>query len=244
VTGVPTRCGPPRSPDDLPAECAKAGPHVLREGEVGAPLDRDPVVVVEADELAEPERSRETRRLARHALHEVAVRAENVGRVVDDLVSRAVVCGGERSFGHRGAHAVREPLTERTGRRLHSRRVAALGVTGRGAPPLTKRLQVLEAHLVARQVQERVEQHGRVAGGEDEPVTVGPGRIGGVVPEKAVPEDVRDGRGAHRRPRVSRVGLLDGIDGEKANRVDAELVESLPVAHGASLAVRVSRRFG
>jgi hypothetical protein len=59
---------------DVPAVGFEASSDVLGERQVGRPVDRDAVVVVEVDELAEPEVARERGGLARHALHEVPVR--------------------------------------------------------------------------------------------------------------------------------------------------------------------------
>ncbi len=77
------------------------------------------------------------------------------------------------------------------------------------------------------QVEQRVEQHRGVAGGEDEAVAVGPDRVGGVEAQEALPERVGDRGHRHRRPRVPRVGLLDRVDRQRADRVDAELVDVL-----------------
>ena len=89
---------------------------------VSRAVDRDLVVVVEVDELAEPEVAGDRRGLGRDALHQVAVGADRVDAVVDDLVARAVEALGEEALGDRHADAVREALAERAGRRLDARR--------------------------------------------------------------------------------------------------------------------------
>ena len=109
---------------------------------------------------------------------------------------------------------------------------AAVGVQ------LAERLDVVHAHrglaqdlvlgvygLHPRQVEQRVEEHRRVAGREHEAVAVRPDRIGGVEPQKALPQRVGDGGHRHRRAGMARVGLLDGVDRQRPDRVDAERVD-------------------
>ena len=77
----------------------------------------------------------------------------------------------------------------------------------------------------AGQVEQRVEQHRGVAGGEHEAVAVRPDRVGGVEAQEALPERVGDRRQRHRRPGMAGVRLLDRVDRQRADRVDAELVD-------------------
>jgi len=77
------------------------------------------------------------------------------------------------------------------------------------------------------QMEHRIEQHRGVAIREDEAVAVRPDRVGGVEAEEALPERVGDGGHRHRRSGMARVRLLDRVDRQRANRVDAELVDVL-----------------
>jgi hypothetical protein len=91
---------------------------------------------------------------------------------------------------------------------------------------LAQRL-ILRIHgLDAREVQQAVEQHRGVPGREHEPIAVRPDRVLRVVAQEALPQAVRDRRHRHRRAGVARIGLLDGVHRQRANGVDAELVES------------------
>jgi hypothetical protein len=87
-------------------------------------------------------------------------------------------------------------------------------------------LKVRHRHaLVARQVEHRVEQRGRVPVAEHEAVAAEPlGRLG-VEAHDLREEHVRDGRAAHRRARVPRVRVLHNVRAEHADRVDAALRE-------------------
>ena len=70
-------------------------------------------------------------------------------------------------------------------------------------------------------MKEGVEEHRTVTGGEEKAVPVGPLRVGWVMPEVTVPEDVSHGSGPQADPRVARVSLLNRVGGEKADGVDA-----------------------
>src|SRR6185437_5456899 len=108
------------------------------------------------------------RRLRGDALHQVAVRADRVDAVVDDLVVRSVVALGEEALGDRHSDAVREALPERAGRRLDPGGEEVLRVAGRDRLPLTEALQLLEREVVAGQMEERVLEDAGMARREDE----------------------------------------------------------------------------
>ena len=141
---------------------------------------------------------------------------------------------GEVALGDRHADGVREPLAEGPGRRLDARGEPVLGMPRRLRAPLPEALELLERERVAGEMEERVEEHRAVAGGEDEPVAVGPGRVGRMVTEEARPEDVGHRGRAHREARVARLRLLHGVGGQEADRVHAELIE-IPARHDGPL---------
>ena len=206
----------------VPAVGLEALAHVLGEGEVGGAVDGDVVVVVEQDQLAELLVAGVGGGLAADALHHAAVAGEHVGVVVDDVVAEG---GGEEALGHGHADGVGDALAERAGGRLDAGGVPELGVTRRAAAPLAERLEVVHGQVVAGQVQHGVEQHARVPGGEHEAVAVRPRRVRGVVAQVTREEGVGDGSGAHRHAGMAGVGLLDAVDGEEADGLDAPLLE-------------------
>ena len=134
--------------------------------------------------------------------------------------ARGEVLGGDR-------HPDRVPraLAERAGRHLDTGRVAVLGMAGREAPPLAEALELVERQVIARQVEQRVEQHAAVPRREDESVTAGPGRVGRVVAQVARPEHVRHRGGAHGEARMARFCLLDRVHRQGAEGVDCQLVD-------------------
>ena len=197
----------------VPAVGVEAGQHVLRPGHRGGAVELDVVVVVERDQLAQPEVAGEAGGLGGDALLEVAIGAEGVGPVVDDLVAGPVELGGQPALGDGHAHRVGEALAQRAGGGLDARGHAELGVARRARAHLAEALELLERQVVAGEVEHRVEEHAGVAGAEHEAVAVEPvGRRGGVL-EELRPEHVGHRRRAHGRPGVAAVGLLDAVDG-------------------------------
>ena len=106
--------------------CAsKRAPRSSRERDRRRAVDRDVVVVVEVDELAEPERARRSTPPRARRPPSGRRRSRCVDAVVDDLVVRPVEALGEEALGDRHADAVREALAERARRRLDPGRVAS-----------------------------------------------------------------------------------------------------------------------
>ena len=190
--------------------------------------ERDVVVVVEADQLAELQVPRQRGGLARDALHHVAV------------AGHARRCGGRRCSCaggvDRGEHALApSPCPTALANPCPSGPVVAStpgvwwysGMTRRPAAQLAERLQVVERQVVAGQVEQRVEQHRCVAGAESTKRSRSShcGSAGSNC-RCARPQRVGRGGGAERHARVARVRLLDRVDGQEADRVDAFFVVS------------------
>ena len=152
----------------------------------------------------------------------VAVRDDAVGVVVDHLVPGPVVLGGEERLGDREADAVGKALPERAGRQLDAGGDADLGVPRRDAAHLPELLQILDADVIAVQVQQRVEQRRTVPGREHEAVPVEPGRILRVEAEVVVPDDVGHRGRAERESGVTVLRRLDRVDGEHPDGVDRQ----------------------
>ncbi len=231
---------------DVPAVGAEAFGDVVGVGELGGAVDGDVVVVVDDYELAEVEVACEGAGLVAHTFHEVAVGGHHEDVVV---AHRRAELGAQSSLGHRHADRHGETLAEGTGRDLDAGRVLHLGVARGDGSPLTELFEILEAHVVAGEVQHRIEEHRRVPAREHEAVAVGPVGFRRVVVHDACPEHVCEGSECHGRSRVARVGLLDGVHRQPADDVDAPLLEilsahpsALPV--GPGLRVLVALRLG
>ena len=205
--------------DDLPAVRAEAVRRIVREPADHLAVDRDAVVVVDRDQLLEPERAGEGAGLVRDAFHETAVAHEDVGAVVDDLEARAVELLGEELLRERHPHRVRETLSERPGRRLDAGSDAVLGMARSLRVQLPEALQLLHGQVVAREVQQRVLEHRAVAVREHETVAVRPVRIPRVVAQVPAPEHLGDLGHPHRHAGMTGVGLLHRVHGERSHGV-------------------------
>jgi hypothetical protein len=188
-------------------------------------VDRDVVVVVAERQLAEPEVAGDRSRFLADPLHQVAIGADRVRAVVDELVPWAVEALREETLGERETDGVADALPERTGRHLDARRVAALRVPGRTRAPLAELLQIVERQVVAAQVKQRVLQHARVPRAEHEAVAIGPVRVVRVRLEEALEQRVAERRERHRRAGVTRVGLLHGVHRQPTDRVNRQLAD-------------------
>ena len=170
------------------------------------------VVVVQIDELAQLLMTRQRSGLGRDPFLQVAVGADHVHEVVDQVVAGPVEFGRETPLSDGHPDAVGEPLAEWAGRGLDSLSVSVLGVTGRQRAPLSEGLQILDCQPVSGQVKQRVEEHAGVARGEQESIAIGPPGIGGRVAQETRPEGIGHRCHAHRRARMTGVGLLDCVD--------------------------------
>ena len=211
--------------DDVPAVGAEACGHVLGEGEVRGALDGDVVVVVHDDELAETKMAGQGCGFGGDALHQVAVGDDDVGVMVDDGVAGAVVVTGEPLLSDGEADGVGKALAEGAGRDLDTGSEAALRVAGSDAAPLAQALDLVEGEVVAGEVEQAVQEHGCVAGGEDKAVAVVPARVRGIVLKETVPEGVGHGGLTHGATGVTVARLLHGVGGQQAQSVDAEGVQ-------------------
>src|SRR5579863_8971143 len=125
-------------------------------------------------------------RLARHALHEIAVAADRINVEVEYREVFSIVTGAEPARGDRHADAVAATLAERPGRGLDAGGAAVFRMAGRCAVDLAEIPDVIEtdgryvgdARAVeathAREMDQRVEQHRGVAGGQHEAIPVRP----------------------------------------------------------------------
>ena len=174
------------------------------------------------------------------AFHQVAVAAQGVDVVVEQIEAGAVVAGGQPALGDRHADAVADALPQRPGRRLHAAGVAVLGMSGATAVQLAEAADVVQRHgrlvgaatggvglLHAAQVQRRIEQHRGVTAGKHEAVAIGPERLGRIVTQELVEEHIGRRRQGHGRARMAAIGRLHGVHREGANGIDGERFDRL-----------------
>ena len=94
-------------------------------------VDRNTVVVVKRNQLAQSQRAGKRTRFVRNALHQAAIAQKNIGVVIDDI--DPIVIEGARHFalGDRHADRIGESLAQRPGSRFHAGRDAVFRMPGR-----------------------------------------------------------------------------------------------------------------
>ena len=207
--------------DPLGGPAMRAEPHdlIVRDGEIGRPVDRDRIVVPEDDQLVELEMPGEPQRFVADPFHQAAVAEEDVRVVIDDVMAVAVELGGEQLLGERHADGIGQPLPKRARGGFHPGRDSDLRMPGGFAVQLTKALQFFQRQCITAEVQQRIQQHRSVTIGQYEAVAVGPERIGRIVLQVPAPQHFSDFRHPQRHAGMTAVGGLHGVDGEKAQRI-------------------------
>ncbi len=189
---------------------------VFGKREVRAALNRNLVAVIEQNQLAEAKVSRERSGFRSDAFHEAAVAGERVGVVIDNRESFAIELGRQTRFRHRHADRGCDALPQRAGRGFHAVRMAELRMSRRFAAPLTEALEFFHRQAVAKEVQQRIFQHGSMSRGKHKAVSARPVRVLRVVLH-LLPKRKRHRRGTDRKTRMSAVRLLNRFRREEAN---------------------------
>ncbi len=183
----------------------------------GRAVDRNAIVVIEHDQLVELPMPGQRDRFLRHPFHQIAVGAEHIGVMVDDLLAEF---GDHHFFREREADRGRDALAERPRRGLDALGMEVFRMSGGQRSELAKVLELVERHVaIAGEIQQRIQQHRAVAGRQDEAVAVRPFRLGGVILQKLREQHGGDVGGAHRQAGVAGFGLLDRVHREATDRV-------------------------
>ena len=174
--------------------------------------------------------------LVAHPLHKVAVAAQGIDVVVEQVEARPVKSRRQPPLRNRHAHAVAQPLAQRSGGGLHAGGFQMLRMAGTAAvqPPESLDLVERDGQLAGRlavdlllhsgQVQHRVEQHRGMSAGEHKAVSGRPGRVIRVEPQHLVPQGVGHGGQSHGRARMAAVGFFHRVHRQRANGVDGPLL--------------------
>mmetsp|Transcript_27185 Transcript_27185/g.41982 ORF Transcript_27185/g.41982 Transcript_27185/m.41982 type:complete len:404 (-) Transcript_27185:114-1325(-) len=175
----------------------------------------DFVGVVHDDEVVELLVGRETGSLRGDSLLEASVAGKGEDVVSEDLVVCGVVDGLRHLLGKGEADGVGNSLSEGSGGGLDSGggvfAIGELRVAGSHGVVLTEVLHLLEGKIVTGDVQPAVNEHGSVAGGQDEAVAVDPGRVGRVVGHRGSVKGGTDLGSAKGKTHVAGFGGGDGV---------------------------------
>ena len=197
--------------------------HILGKRNLGAALDGNPVAVVERDELAQLHRGGQRRGLGLNALHHAAIAHKHIGIIIHHGIALAVEDGGKVALRHGHAHRHGHALAQRPGGGLNADRVAKLRMARGFAAPLAELLDVLDGQAVAKQVQERILQHGCMPRAQHKAVAGLPVGVFGVVLH-LLPQRVGHGCGTDRQTGMSAVGLLHRFRNKNTDCGDCSLI--------------------
>ena len=173
--------------------------------------------------------------LVADALLEVAVGGEDVDVMVERALARCRVRVEQPALaagGHRHADRVGQALAERAGRGLDPGRQQMLGVTGSEAAPGAEPLQVIESQPITRQIELDIQGQAGMPAGKDEPVPPEPVRIGWIMPQDPLEEQIGGRRQAHRRTGVTGARLLHRIHRQDPDQVHRPGIGRRPVKLG------------
>ncbi|MNP05673.1 hypothetical protein D3C76_976280 [compost metagenome] len=193
-------------------------------GIVGEPafnvaVDGDAVVVIERNQFAQLQGTGQGAYLVRDTFHHAAVAEECIGEVVNNVVTRTVELRRQRLLSNRHAHCVSNTLTQRTGSGFNTCGVTHFRVTRGFGVQLTEVFQLFDWQVIAGEVQQAVDQHGAVAVGQHEAVTVSPGRVLRVVVQEITPQDFGNVSHTHRGTRVTGFGFLYCVHAQRTNSI-------------------------
>jgi hypothetical protein len=84
-------------------------------------------------------------------------------------------------------------------------------MAGTLAVPLSKILQIFQRQVIAKQMQQAVQQHGGVTGRKNKAIAIRPMRIARVLTKKVIPNGIRDRSKSHWRSGMAGMCLLHRI---------------------------------
>ena len=121
--------------------------------------------------------------------------------------------------GESEAYGVRNALSQRPRGAFHAFRIPEFRVAGRDGALVAEALEVFNADVESRQVQPAVKEHGAVAGGENEAVTVEPAGLRGADVEQIAEQDGPDFGAPQRQAQVAGCAVVNGIHGKSPRLV-------------------------
>lgn len=148
-------------------------------------------------------------RFAGHAFHQVAVAANAVSIVVDDFQIAFIVSRRKLRFRQSHADGHRQTLAQRSRRGVYARSMSEFRVARRFAAPLAELLDFFHRQIIPAQMQQAVQQHRAVSGGQDEAVAVDPIRNVRVMVHRFGKQLVTHRCGPHRHAGMAGLRLFD-----------------------------------
>ena len=144
-------------PLDVPAERGEPSQAVFGKGEFGTAFDRDVIVGIEDDELAQSQMAGFRACLGRDPFLQVAVTGQDVSVVVHDRMTRSIETRREGRLGDGHADGIGQALPQGTGGGLDAGSLAVFRMTRRPASPLAEPLEFLKGQVKTRDMKQSVQ---------------------------------------------------------------------------------------
>ena len=132
-----------------------------------------------------------------------------------------VVTSGQHALGQRHAHCGRNTLPQRAGGHFNAQIRLVFGVSCGFGSPLAEVAQLLHGQVIAREVQQGIEQHGGMAVGKHKAVAVKPAGVARIVLETMTPQGFGHVGHAQRCAGVTGAGFFNGVHGKGADGIGA-----------------------
>ena len=175
--------------NNVPAICFKTSRGVICKPSVCLAVDRYSVVIIDTDELGEPKRTRKRGCFMRNTFHQATITDEDVSKVINNIEIVAVKTSGQYLFRNSHSHRIGKALTQRAGRRLNTRGLTIFRMTGGYRTQLPEIPKIIHRQVITCQVKQGIKQHGTMAIGQHEAVSIQPTWICGVVAQNIGPQD-------------------------------------------------------
>ena len=164
--------------------------HIFGKRDCRTALDGDPVVVIQYRQTPQAEMTGQGGGLGGKPLHEIPVATHDIGIVIHDSGIRKVETGRQVALRHGHPHRIGNSLAKRARSGFDPRGMTILRMPGRLAAPLPEVFKIIEAHIIAGEIKQTVEQHRGVTARKHKPIPIGPQGVCRIVLQILRPEDV------------------------------------------------------
>ena len=202
---------------NLPTICFKTARGIFRDSKVGAAINRDAIVIEQNDQAIKLHMSGHRCSFVADPFHQAAITGNHIGIVINKIGAE---CGGEVAFSHRHANRIGKPLAERAGGRFNAAGMTKFRVTGGDRAKLAEIFDLRARHIgISGQIQERIDQHRPMPGGQHKAVTVGPVRVRRIEIQVIGKQNSGCIGHPHRHARMAGFCRFNGIHCQRANSV-------------------------
>ena len=207
----------PVNGQNLPAIGFETACGVVGNGQIGAAIDRNAIIVEQHNHSAKLHMACHGGGFMADAFHQTAIASNHIGVMVDKV---AAIGAGKVTLCHGYANRIGKSLTKRAGGGLDPGRMAIFRMAGGDCAKLAEIADLLHRHVgIARQMQQRIDQHRSVSGRQDETVPVRPVGRGRIKFQVISKQGRRRVSHAHRHARVTRFCCFNSVHCQGADRI-------------------------